>query len=487
MIFSNEDIERTLVLENNASSDGILEAISHLRKKGCTWADVYIQKTTSRDWLFEEGRIKTGSFSIDKGVGVRGVVRDHSLLSHSNVVSDSGIMELANAVASGITYSSGCFSLDPCRSRPQHSFNSIYTREDPTENSYVPIQISLIEKADAYARSLDKRVVDVLISYQTEEDMSTVFRIDGISAFDARPMSYMSISVVVEENGRRERASFGGGGRVDHRFFGFDKIQGWIESAFAEAMHNLHAEQAPAGKMPVVLGPGWPGILLHEAVGHGLEADFIRKETSSFTKKMGDKIASDVVTIVDDGAIPGLRGSMTVDDEGTPTKRTILIEEGIMTGVMTDILNAEILGIEPTGNGRRESFASLPLPRMTNTFMLSGKSSPEEIIASVDKGIYATNFNGGQVDITSGNFVFNMSRAWLIENGRITRPIKGAMLSGSGADALLNVVMVGNDSKFDEGTGQCGKDGQSAPVTVGMPTVRIDNLTVGGTLLQRTI
>lgn len=482
MIYSDEDVEHSLIEDNNASSEGIFRALSLLKRKGCTWGDVYIQKTTSRDWLFEEGRIKTGSYTIDKGVGVRGVVRENSFLSHSNIVSDSGILDLAGAVASGIAESGAGLRQLPCRFS-KRSGCSLYTREDPTAGCFIPIQLSLLEHADAYARSLDERIVDVVISYQTEEDLSAVFRLDGRAAFDARPMSYMSIAVVVEESGRRERASSGGGGRVDHRFFSLERIRRWIRSAFDEAVHNLHAEPAPAGRMPVVLGPGWPGILLHEAVGHGLEADFIRRETSSFTKKMGSKIASEVVTIVDDGSIPGLRGSMAFDDEGTETRRTVLIEDGIMTGVITDVVNAEILGIEPTGNGRRESFASLPLPRMTNTFMLSGKSSPEEIIASVDKGIYASNFNGGQVDITSGNFVFNMSRAWLIENGRITRPIKGAMLSGSGADALLNVVMVGNDSGFDEGTGQCGKDGQSVPVTVGMPTLRIDNLTVGGTVL----
>ena len=369
MIYSDEEVERTLLEESCASPEGILGALSLLRKKGCTWGDVYIQKTTSRDWLFEEGGIKTGSYTIDKGVGVRGVVRGNSFLSHSNLVSDSGIRDLAGAVASGIA---SCGAAFPRLSVgfSKRTGGSLYTREDPTEGRFIPIQISLLEHADTYARSLDDSVVDVVVSYQTEEDLSAVYRIDGKAAFDAKPMSYMSIAVVVEKAGRREKASSGGGGRVDHRFFSIERIQGWIRSAFEEAVHNLHAEPAPAGRMPVVLGPGWPGILLHEAVGHGLEADFIRRETSSFTKKMGSKIASDLVTIVDDGSIPGLRGSMAFDDEGTETKRTVLIEEGVMTGVMADVVNAEILGIEPTGNGRRESFASLPLPTMTNTIIL---------------------------------------------------------------------------------------------------------------------
>jgi TldD protein len=342
--------------------------------------------------------------------------------------------------------------------------------------------VDLLRQVDAYARSLDPRVSQVMVSLAASHETILVAAADGSLAGDVRPLVRLSVTVIAEQDGRREQGSDGGGGRFDYRQLLRD--EGWrtfADEAVRQALVNLEADEAPAGTMTVVLGPGWPGVLLHEAVGHGFEGDFNRKGTSAFSGRMGEQVAAKGVTIVDDGTLEARRGSLTIDDEGTPTGRTVLIEDGVMRGLMQDKLNAGLMKMAPTGNGRRESFAHLPMPRMTNTYMLPGPHDPGEIIASVDKGLYAVNFSGGQVDITSGRFVFSASEAYLIEKGRITRPVRGATLIGSGPEAMTRVSMVGNDLKLDAGIGVCGKDGQSVPVGVGQPTLRIDRLTVGGT------
>lgn len=451
--------------------------LARLARPGTDWADLYFQETTSRSWTLEEGILKSGSFTIDRGVGLRCVSGEKSALAYT---SDFDFATLSTcADRAGAVATSGREAVIPAEFR----LRSAPALSAPAPDCDAPEeQIALLKYAESKARSLDPRVEDVHVSYQTECDRVIVAGLDGRLLSDERPLSYLSITVQVCSGGRRERASAGGGGRMGIRFFTRERVDRWVQSALDEALHNLDADPAPAGVMPVVLGPGWPGILLHESVGHGLESDFIRKGTSVFTDMTGERVASPGVTVIDDGTLPGRRGSLHFDDEGEPTQRTVLIEDGILTGFMHDLTNARLLGAAPTGNGRRESFATLPLPRMTNTFMLAGPYDPQEIVASVDRGIYASHFNGGQVDITNGQFVFNMSRAWMIEKGRITRPVKGAMLIGSGSQALRHIPMIGNDFRLDEGSGQCGKDGQHVPVGVGMPTVRIDALTVGGTL-----
>ncbi|HEX5675632.1 MAG TPA: metalloprotease TldD, partial [Azonexus sp.] len=358
---------------------------------------------------------------------------------------------------------------------------SLYVPHDPIASLPADAKVRLLERLEGLARAIDPRVVQVMASLAGEYEVILVAGSDGRLAADIRPLVRCSISVIVEENGKREQGAAGGGGRFDFGYFDDGVLQRYAQEAVHLALTNLHAEPAPAGQMTVVLGSGWPGILLHEAVGHGLEGDFNRKGSSTFSGRIGQQVASRGVTVIDDGTIVDRRGSLNIDDEGNPTQRTVLIEDGILRGYMQDSLNARLMGVAPTGNGRRESFAHLPLPRMTNTMMLAGEHDPQEIIASVKKGIYAANFGGGQVDITSGKFVFSMSEAYLIEDGKITRPIKGATLIGNGPDAMTRVSMIGNDLKLDPGVGTCGKDGQSVPVGVGQPTLRIDGLTVGGT------
>ncbi|MDD2660549.1 MAG: metalloprotease TldD, partial [Methylococcales bacterium] len=343
-------------------------------------------------------------------------------------------------------------------------------------------KVDLLRRVDSETRKLDSRIEEVIVSLIGAHESILVANQDGSLAADVRPLVRMNVTVIVEENGRREQGSMGGGGRCDYGYFtGHDRALEYGKEAVRQALVNLEAEAAPAGNMTVVLGPGWPGILLHEAIGHGLEGDFNRKGTSAFSGRVGERVASDLCTVVDDGTLPGRRGSLSIDDEGTPAEKTVLIENGILKGYMQDKLNARLMGVKPTGNGRRESYANLPMPRMTNTYMLPGSHNPGEIIKSVKKGLYAKNFAGGQVDITSGKFVFSASEAYLIENGKITRPVKGATLIGNGPDVLTKVSMVGTDLELDSGVGTCGKDGQSVPVGVGQPTLKIDGLTVGGT------
>ncbi len=460
----------------------LLKMLGQMTPAGADWSDIYLQQIVSRSWILDEGAVKTGSFSIDRGAGLRTVIGETSTLAYTDVLLPASLLDAAHTVAASAAHApegSADFVI------PSRLFPSAYSpccgMEDAASNMHTPQALSIIREADALARESDPRITDVVVTLQCETDATLLCRLDGRLSGDVRPMVYLSISVIASENGRRERASAGGGARTGLDFFTSERIRRWVADAAAEAIHNLGASPAPAGVMPVVLGPGWPGILLHEAVGHGLEGDFIRKGTSAFTGKIGERVASPGVTVVDDGTIALARGSVGADDEGTPAGCTTLIEDGILTGYMHDLTSARILGVEPTGNGRRESFATLPLPRMTNTFMSPGNCDPADIVRSVKRGIYASNFSGGQVDITNGKFVFAMSRAWLIENGKLTRPVRGAMLSGSGPEALKHIPLVGNDLSLDDGTGQCGKDGQQVPVGVGMPTIRIDALTVGGT------
>ena len=450
-----------------------------LLRGGADWADLYFQSILSRDWLLEDGAVRTGSFVIDRGAGMRSVSGERQILAYTNSLDLDALTRCAQTAGAMSTH--GQFGRAPILiPRETPSICPIdFDLENEADDAHR--QTTLLETLDKLARAADPHVSDVNASFQTETDIIIIVGSDGRLVADIRPLSYLSLSVTVERNGRRERASSGGGSRTGLQFFTHKRLKHWVEQAVQEALHNLDASPAPAGIMPVVLGPGWPGILLHEAVGHGLEADFIRKGSSVFSKKIGDRVASPGVNVIDDGTLPGRRGSLNVDDEGEATRQTVLIEDGILTGLMHDLTSSRLLGSTPTGNGRRESFATLPLPRMTNTFMLAGNLEPSEIIASVKHGIYASNFSGGQVDITNGQFVFTMSKAFLIENGRLTRPIRGATLIGDGAHALQHIPLIGNDLMLDEGTGQCGKDAQHVPVGVGMPTLRIDALTVGGT------
>ena len=426
------------------------------------YADLYFQYSRSEAWSLDEGIVKSGSFNIDQGVGVRAISGEKTAFAYSDDISSQALGDAANAVraiaAAGQDSKFGQFS----RSTAAHS---LYVPHDPIASLPAEAKVKLLERLEGFARALDPRVLQVMASLAGEYEVILVAGSDGRLAADIRPLVRCSISVIIEENGKREQGSSGGGGRFDFGYFDDEILQRYAKEAVHQAVTNLHAEPAPAGQMTVVLGSGWPGILLHEAVGHGLEGDFNRKGSSAFS----------------DGTIADRRGSLNIDDEGNTTQRTVLIEDGILKGYLQDSLNARLMGVAPTGNGRRESFAHLPIPRMTNTMMLAGKHDPAEIIKSVKKGIYAANFGGGQVDITSGKFVFSMSEAYLIEDGKVTRPIKGATLIGNGPDALTRVSMIGNDLKLDPGVGTCGKDGQSVPVGVGQPTLRIDGLTVGGT------
>jgi len=442
------------------------------------YADLYFQYSRSEAWSLDEGIVKSGSFSIDQGVGVRALSGEKTAFAYSDDISSQALGDAANAVraigAAGQDSKFGQFF-------PSTVARSLYVPNDPIASLPADAKVKLLERLEGFARALDPRIKQVMASLAGEYEVILVAGSDGRLAADIRPLVRCSISVIVEENGKREQGSSGGGGRFDFGYFDDEILQRYAKEAVHQAVTNLHAEPAPAGQMTVVLGAGWPGILLHEAVGHGLEGDFNRKGSSTFSGRVGQRVAAKGVTVIDDGTIADRRGSLNIDDEGNTTQRTVLIEDGILKGYLQDSLNARLMGVAPTGNGRRESFAHLPIPRMTNTMMLAGEHDPAEIIQSVKKGIYAANFGGGQVDITSGKFVFSMSEAYLIEDGKVTRPIKGATLIGNGPEAMTRVSMIGNDLKLDPGVGTCGKDGQSVPVGVGQPTLRIDGLTVGGT------
>ena len=461
------------------SENDMARAIGEIFTHKVDYADLYFQYTRSEGWSLEEGIVKTGSFSISQGVGVRAVAGEKTAFAYSDTLSADALLSSARAVKSIARQGAGKTKVRT-GDDPRHGQN-LYTSVDPLATMSAPEKVGLLERIEKMARARDPHVAQVMASLGMEYDVIMVAGSDGRLAADVRPLVRLSLTVVVERNGRRETGHAGGGGRTGLGYFSDETLTQYVEQAVHEAMINLDAQAAPAGEMTVVLAAGWPGILLHEAVGHGLEGDFNRKGSSVFTGRIGQRVASKGVTVVDDGTIEGRRGSLNVDDEGNPTQRNVLIEDGILRGYMQDTLNSRLMKTAATGNGRRESFAHLPMPRMTNTFMLSGKTPPEEIIASVKKGIYAANFGGGQVDITSGKFVFSTSEAYMIENGRITYPVKGATLIGSGPEAMNRVSMIGNNMKLDSGVGTCGKEGQSVPVGVGMPTIKMEGLTVGGT------
>lgn len=442
------------------------------------YADLYFQYSRSEAWSLDEGIVKSGSFNIDQGVGVRALSGEKTSFAYSDDISLRALGDAATAVRAIAT--AGQDGRLPVL-KHRAAARNLYVPNDPIASLPAEAKVKLLERLEGFAKALDARVVQVMASLAGEYEVILVAGSDGRLAADIRPLVRCSISVIVEENGKREQGSSGGGGRFDFGYFDDEILQRYAREAVHQAVTNLHAEAAPAGQMTVVLGAGWPGILLHEAVGHGLEGDFNRKGSSTFSGRVGQRVAAKGVTVIDDGTIADRRGSLNIDDEGNTTQRTVLIEDGILKGYLQDSLNARLMGVAPTGNGRRESFAHLPIPRMTNTMMLAGEHDPQEIIKSVKKGIYAANFGGGQVDITSGKFVFSMSEAYLIEDGKVTRPIKGATLIGNGPDAMTRVSMIGNDLKLDPGVGTCGKDGQSVPVGVGQPTLRMDGLTVGGT------
>ncbi|MBT6523119.1 MAG: metalloprotease TldD [Methylococcales bacterium] len=443
-------------------------------------ADIYFQSSRYESWVLEDGIIKQGTHNSEQGAGVRAISGEKTGFAYSDQLVLPALLEAAHNVKAitrqgqqrRVQVASAAAS--PALYLPVNPLHSITDQE----------KVDLLHRVDRETRKLDERIEQVIVSLIGAHDSILVADQDGQLAGDVRPLIRMNVTVIIEDKGRREQGSMGGGARADYGYFlDADKGIEYGRQAVHQAVINLEATEAPAGAMTVVLGPGWPGILLHEAIGHGLEGDFNRKGTSAFSGRLGERVASELCTIVDDGTLSGRRGSLSIDDEGTPTENTVLIENGILKGYMQDKLNARLMGVKATGNGRRESYAHLPMPRMTNTYMLPGDSDPGEIIASVDKGLYASNFGGGQVDITSGKFVFSASEAYLIENGKITRPVKGATLIGNGPDVLTRVSMVGNDLELDSGVGTCGKEGQSVPVGVGQPTIKIDSLTVGGTSL----
>jgi TldD protein len=441
-------------------------------------ADAYFQYSRHESWSLEEGIVKSGSYNIEAGVGVRAVSGEKTGFAYSDEIALPALLE-AGTTARAIARAGAAVSVPVAwRAAPTRA---LYVPDDPLASLADADKVRLLERVEQAARAMDSRVKQVMASLAAVHEVVLIARSDGQMTGDVRPLVRLSVTVIVERDGRRESGSSGGGGRVTYGHFSDEVALGFAREAVRQALVNLDAGDAPAGSMPVVLGPGWPGILLHEAIGHGLEGDFNRKGTSAFAGRIGERVAAPGITVVDDGTLPNRRGSLSVDDEGTPTQRTGLIEDGFLRGYMQDQMNARLMGVAPTGNGRRESYAHMPYPRMTNTYMLAGDRNPAEIIASVDRGLYAVNFGGGQVDITSGKFVFSAAEAYLIERGRVTRPIKGATLIGNGPDVLTRVSMIGNDLQLDPGVGTCGKEGQSVPVGVGQPTLRIDALTVGGT------
>lgn len=441
-------------------------------------SDMYFQLTQQESWILEDGIIKEGSFNIEKGVGIRAVSGEKTGFAYSDDINYEALEEAAT-VAGNIAKSGGEAKVNVWRPSEGHE---LYAPLNPLSTWSEQEKIDLLRRVDAEARKIDARVKQVVVSLAGLHDVILIADSDGGLSADVRPLVRFNVSIIVEENGKREQGFAGGGGRHGYDFFfNNDYALKYAQEAVRQALVNLSAQPAPAGTMPVVLGPGWPGVLLHEAVGHGLEGDFNRKGSSIFAGRVGERVASSVCTVVDDGTLPNRRGSLNVDDEGVPTSCTVLIEKGILKSYMQDKLNAKLMGVKSTGNGRRESYAYLPIPRMTNTYMLAGEHAPLDIIASVENGIFAANFGGGQVDITSGKFVFSTSEAYLIKNGKISHPVKGATLIGSGHEVLTRVSMVGNDLELDKGVGTCGKDGQSIPVGVGQPTLKVDALTVGGT------
>ncbi|MEI2767071.1 MAG: metalloprotease TldD [Nitrosomonas sp.] len=459
---------------------GLQQVLDQILTYQVDYADLFFQYNRSEGWVLEEGIVKSGSFNIDQGVGVRAVSGDKTGFAYSDDISMSALVTAAQATRA-ITQQGSSQSVQVEKRHNIDFHRQLYLPEDPIGHLKDADKVALLEKLERYTRKIDPRITQVVVSLAGEYEVVMIARSDGLLAADVRPLVRLSLQVIAEENGRREQGVAGGGGRFGYAYFTDEILQDYAQKAVHQAIVNLNARPAPAGAMTVVLGNGWPGILLHEAIGHGLEGDFNRKGSSAFSGRVGERVAATGVTVVDDGTIPQRRGSLNIDDEGNPTQCTVLIEDGILKGYLQDNLNARLMGVAVTGNGRRESFAHIPMPRMTNTYMLNGDKDPAEIIASVKYGLYAANFGGGQVDITSGKFVFSAAEAYMIENGKITYPVKGATLIGNGPDVLTRVSMIGNDMLLDPGVGTCGKEGQSVPVGVGQPTLRIDGLTVGGT------
>jgi len=467
----------TLLNPADLSISQLQSVLGGMMQHQVDYADLYFQYNRSESWGLEEGQVKSGNFSIDQGVGVRAVSGDKTAFAYSDDINLKALTEAAKATQSIAKLGNEQTAHSVIQRQAPH----LYLPNDPIASLSSDQKVALLEKLEKMARKMDKRITQVTASISGEYDVVMVARHDGVLAADVRPLVRVGLNVIAEESGRREQGSAGGGGRFDYAYFTDETLQEYAEKAVHQAITNLNAKPAPAGSMTVVLGNGWPGILLHEAIGHGLEGDFNRKGSSAFSNMIGQQVAAKGITVVDDGTIKDRRGSLTFDDEGNPTKNTVLIEDGILKGYMQDSLNARLMKTDLTGNGRRESYAHIPMPRMTNTYMHNGNHDPAEIIASVKNGLYAANFGGGQVDITSGKFVFSAAEAYMIEDGKITYPVKGATLIGNGPEVLKHVSMIGNDMALDSGVGTCGKDGQSVPVGVGQPTLKIDGLTVGGT------
>ncbi|MGB0833972.1 MAG: metalloprotease TldD [Psychrobium sp.] len=475
-------VSESLLAQSGLTVDSLQQHLSNLTTHQVDFADLFFQASHHESWVLEDGIIKEGSFNIERGVGVRAISGEKTGFAYADEINDKSINQSVIA-ARGIASAGQSASVQAWKkSEPIATYQGL----NPLSLMSEVEKLDILRSMDAFARGLDPRVSQVVASITGVYEEVLVAATDGTLATDIRPLVRLNCSVIVDDNGKRERGAAGGGGRTDYSFFtqihnGEKRFETYAKEAVRQALVNLSAIDAPAGLMPVVLGNGWPAVLLHEAVGHGLEGDFNRKGSSAFSGKIGQKVASELCTVIDDGTIGDRRGSLNIDDEGTPAKRNVLIENGILKGYMFDKHNAHLMDTQSTGNGRRESYASLPMPRMTNTFMLAGESDPKDIIASVEEGIYAPNFGGGQVDITSGKFVFSASEAYLIKNGEIGAAIKGATLIGSGSEAMQQISMVGNDLSLDPGVGVCGKDGQSVPVGVGQPTLKLDELTVGGT------
>ena len=476
------NVERELLADSQLDQNFLNETLTRIHQRNIDLADLYFQSSYHESWMLEDGVVKEGSYNIERGVGVRAISGEKTGFAYSDDINAQALTKAADA-AKGIAMvgESGIVHAFKKQAQPV-----IYQGINPIDSLSQEQKITMMHEVEAHARAQDKRVQQVIVSLSGVYEKILVAASDGTYATDVRPLVRLNCSVLVEDNGKRERGTGGGGARTDYSYF--FEVQGnkalyltYAEEAVRQALVNLVAIESPAGTLPVVLGAGWPGVLLHEAVGHGLEGDFNRKGSSAFSGKVGEKVTSEHCTIVDDGTLAHRRGSISIDDEGVPGQYNVLIEKGILKGYMQDKHNAALMGVKPTGNGRRESYAHLPMPRMTNTYMLAGEHEPKDIIKSVKNGIYAPHFAGGQVDITSGKFVFTSSEAYLIENGEITSPIKGATLIGSGPEAMKKVSMVGNDLSLDAGVGVCGKDGQSVPVGVGQPTLKIDEMTIGGT------
>ena len=478
-------IAQQLMLEPfGLSETHIAQALATIREHRVDDADLYFQTTRHEGWSLEEGIVKSGSFSIDQGVGVRAVAGEKTAFAYSDDISAASLMDAARTVRT--IAAAGQHKRVKVAPRPKVARGRVlYAATDPIASLDSAQKVALLERVEKLARAKDPRIAQVMASVGAEYDVVMVARADGTRAADVRPLVRLSVTVIAEQtvNGevRREVGSGGGGGRFGLGYFTDAMLELYVQQAVHAALTNLESRPVAAGEMTVVLGPGWPGVLLHEAVGHGLEGDFNRKGSSTFAGRIGQRVAAKGVTVLDDGTIADRRGSLNIDDEGHATQKNVLIEDGILRGYMQDSLNARLMGVKPTGNGRRESYAHLPMPRMTNTYMLAGSKTKEEILASLKRGVYATNFGGGQVDITSGKFVFSASEAYWVENGKILYPVKGATLIGNGPEAMTRVSMIGNDLELDSGVGVCGKEGQSVPVGVGQPTLRIEKLTVGGT------